>query len=255
MTSFLHRLISGVRVGWASSTAFATLGTAFTMLLALPLLDILFDVLMGADLSSPDLVRTGYAAALIALASSVCSGIVSSVAADRNLGIFKEVHTRRRFDGAYWLSVAAVPTLLATLTGAAAIGAVFTLSPLHDGALLVRVVPLAGVAVVCGILMGIGAAGIGVDLPDPYLGATMVGALLPILTGVIVPTSTYPSWLRIASALTPMSGALRVIDGVDTVAAPLAGDIAISALWASAGIAFTRHAVLRLRSGRRHDVI
>ena len=59
MGSFVHRLASGVRVGRASSTAFASLGTTLTTLLLIPLLDVLFDVLMGHDLSSPNLVRTG----------------------------------------------------------------------------------------------------------------------------------------------------------------------------------------------------
>lgn len=104
--AFAYRFSSGVRVSWASSTAFATLGTAVVTLLVLPLLDVLFDVLMGSDLSAPDLVRTGYAAALVALAVSVASGVVGTVATDRMLGVFQEVHTRRRLDVAYWLSVA-----------------------------------------------------------------------------------------------------------------------------------------------------
>ena len=131
MGSFVHRLASGVRVGRASSTAFASLGTALTTLLGtalttlllIPLLDVLFDVLMGHDLSSPNLVRTGYAAALVAVAVSVSGGVVSSVAADRNLGVFhEEVHTRRRVDAAYWLSAGVMPLILAIPTGAAAIG-------------------------------------------------------------------------------------------------------------------------------------
>ena len=113
MVSFVHRLASGVRVGWASSTAFASLGTTLTTLLLIPLLDVLFDVLMGHDLSSPNLVRTGYAAALVAVAVSVSGGVVSSVAADRNLGVFHEVHTRRRVDAAYWLSAGVMPLILA----------------------------------------------------------------------------------------------------------------------------------------------
>jgi len=96
--AFAYRFSSGVRVSWASSTAFATLGTAVVTLLVLPLLDVLFDVLMGSDLSAPDLVRTGYAAALVALAVSVASGVVGTVATDRMLGVFQEVHTRRRLD-------------------------------------------------------------------------------------------------------------------------------------------------------------
>ena len=185
MESFAHRLASGVRVSWASSPSFATVGTVLSTLLVLPLLDILFDVLLGADLSAPNLVRTGYAAALAALTTSVAGGVVGQVVADRNRGVFQEVHMRRRVDAAYWLSLGVVPTLLATTTGAAAIGAVHLLSPVHDAGMLGRVLVLAPVAVTCGLLMGVAAGGIGVDAPDPYLGLTIVSALLPLLTGVI----------------------------------------------------------------------
>ena len=183
--AFAYRFSSGVRVSWASSTAFATLGTAVVTLLVLPLLDVLFDVLMGSDLSAPDLVRTGYAAALVALAVSVASGVVCTVATDRMLGVFQEVHTRRRLDVAYWLSVAVVPALLAASTATVAIGVVFALSPLHDVGVLGRVITLAAPTIVCGLLMGIMAAGVGVNLPDPYLGATIIATFLPLLTGVI----------------------------------------------------------------------
>jgi len=99
MRDVLARLRTGVRVSWASSTAFATLGTAVVTLLVLPLFDVLFDVTMGSDLSAPNLERTGYAAALVALAVSVAGGVVAAVAGDRNLGVFQEVHLRRAVDG------------------------------------------------------------------------------------------------------------------------------------------------------------
>ena len=187
MRDVLARLRTGVRVSWASSTAFATLGTAVVTLLVLPLFDVLFDVTMGSDLSAPNLERTGYAAALVALAVSVAGGVVAAVAGDRNLGVFQEVHLRRAVDPVYWASVCAVPALLASATTAVVVGAVFALSDRRDAALLGRVAGLAACAVVCGVLMGVGAAGVGVNLPDPYLGSTLVGAVLPVLAGVIVP--------------------------------------------------------------------
>ena len=101
MRDVLARLRTGVRVSWASSTAFATLGTAVVTLLVLPLFDVLFDVTMGSDLSAPNLERTGYAAALVALAVSVAGGVVAAVAGDRNLGVFQEVHLRRAVDPVY----------------------------------------------------------------------------------------------------------------------------------------------------------
>mgnify|MGYP000912785674 FL=1 len=264
MGSFVHRLASGVRVGRASSTAFASLGTALTTLLGtalttlllIPLLDVLFDVLMGHDLSSPNLVRTGYAAALVAVAVSVSGGVVSSVAADRNLGVFhEEVHTRRRVDAAYWLSAGVMPLILAIPTGAAAIGSVFVLSSAHDIAMLGRVVALVPVVVVCGLLMGVGGAGVGVDLPDPYLGTTVIASLLPLLAGVIVPLSDCPRWLRAAASLMPLSGVVGVIDTTGGIRPAIGHDLGVTLAWALAGLLATRHAVVRVRAGLRHDVI
>ena len=254
--AFVHRFASGVRVSWASSTAFATLGTAVVTLLVLPLLDVLFDVLMGSDLSAPDLVRTGYAAVLVALSVSVASGVVSTVATDRMLGVFQEVHTRRRLDVAYWLAVAVVPALLAALTAVVAIGAVFTLSPQHDPAMLGRVIVLAAPAIVCGLLMGIAAAGVGVSLPDPYLGTTIIATFLPLLTGVIVPLEQCPAWLQALARVVPVSGTLTVLDApVDAVPVLLGRDLAVAAAWAGIGLAVTRRAITRLRQGQRTDTI
>ena len=234
--AFAYRFSSGVRVSWASSTAFATLGTAVVTLLVLPLLDVLFDVLMGSDLSAPDLVRTGYAAALVALAVSVASGVVGTVATDRMLGVFQEVHTRRRLDVAYWLSVAVVPALLAASTATVAIGVVFALSPLHDVGALGRVITLAAPTIVCGLLMGIMAAGVGVNLPDPYLGATIIATFLPLLTGVIVPLEQCPTWLQALAHLVPVSGTLTVLDApAAAVPALLGRDLAVAVVWAGSG--------------------
>ena len=247
MRDVLARLRTGVRVSWASSTAFATLGTAVVTLLVLPLFDVLFDVTMGSDLSAPNLERTGYAAARVA------GGVVAAVAGDRNLGVFQEVHLRRAVDPVYWASVCAVPALLASATTAVVVGAVFALSDRRDAALLGRVAGLAACAVVCGVLMGVGAAGVGVNLPDPYLGSTLVGAVLPVLAGVIVPLDACPAWLRALSAAAPVSGTVGALDG--SGAGGLARDLLAAAVWAGVGLAVTRRAVSALRDGRRYDVV
>ncbi|MDK7271448.1 MULTISPECIES: ABC transporter permease [Actinotignum] len=249
----LTRYRSIIRVSWASSVTFATVGTAVTTLLVLPLLDVLFDVVLGNDVGTPDLVRTGYAAALVALATSVASGVVSAVATDRALGIFQEVHLRRRFDVVYWVAVTTVPCFLAVSTGIAAIGAVFLLSPDKDALLLGRVALLAVAALVCGVLLGVAAAGIGVDLPDPYLGATLLATFLPVFTGVIVPLEYYPPVLAALANAVPLSGTIAGI--AETAGWLVVRDIAVAATWAGVGVIATRHAVARLRSGIRRDVV
>ena len=201
-------------------------------------------------------MRTGYAAALVALAVSVASGVVGTVATDRMLGVFQEVHTRRRLDVAYWLSVAVVPALLAASTAIVAIGVVFALSPLHDVGALGRVITLAAPTIVCGLLMGIMAAGVGVNLPDPYLGATIIATFLPLLTGVIVPLEQCPIWLQALAHLVPLSGTVTVLDApAAAVPALLGRDLAVAAVWAGIGLAVTRRAVTRLRQGQRTDTI
>lgn len=251
MRAFAYRFLSRARVGWSSSIAFATLGTSVTTLLLVPLLSIAYDVLMGADLSAPDPARIGYAAALVALALSIASGTVGAAATDRMLGIFLEVHIQRRFDAAYWLAIAVVPTALSLLTGAASVAAVLTLS--GNVELLWHTVALVPVTMLCGLLLGIAAAGFGLSLPDPYLGATILGAVLPVLAGVIVPIALTPAWLRTASAVVPMSGVVASLDGFD--AGLIARDLLVACLWAGVGVLFTRRAVARLRSGQRADIL
>lgn len=243
----MQRILSGVRVTWASATAFATLGTAITTLLLIPLLNVAFTLLLGADLAAPNLVRTGYAAALVALATSVAGGIVSVVATDRHLGIFFEIHSRRRLDVAYWLAISVVPALLAAATGAMVIGSVAVFA---GGALLGRVLMLALCAVVIGILLGVAAAGIGVGLPDPYLGATLLGSTLPLFTGVIVPIEACPKWLQTLSHVAPMRGIITALDHCPTVSL-IVHDIVVAAAWASVGLGLVRWAVARNRAGKQ----
>jgi multidrug ABC transporter, permease protein len=233
--------------------SFATFGTGITSLILLPVLSIVFDVLLGSDLSSPDLVRIGYAAALVSLAATAANGIVNAVAADRNLGIFQEVFTRRRFDPAYWVSVAIVPGIFSLITGAVTLTMVFLFSPDHNIQLLTRVLVLAFFSLICGLLLGVAAAGIGVNLPDPYLGGTILTSTLPILAGVIVPVSDYPTWLAALGWVTPLSGVTASLTDPDFIL--VAKDFALAIIWCTIGVISTRHAMKRLRSGIRRDVL
>ncbi|MBD3689029.1 ABC transporter [Nanchangia anserum] len=251
MGAAYRRFRSGVRVSWSSSIAFATLGTALVTLIVLPLLDIAFAILMGSDVAAPDLARTGYAAALVAWSLSIASGIVAAIAADRTLGIYLVVHQYRRIDVAYWLSRATMPTLLSLVTGATSIGAVALFS--SDTAMLLRVCALVPVVVIVGIAMGIGAAGIGVSLPDPYLGATILGSFVPVFSGVIVPVDLCPAWVRVIATVVPGSG---LASSVAEFSAPgLLRDLACALVYAGIGIAFTQRAARALRSGRRFDTL
>ena len=122
-----------------------------------------------------------------------------------------------------------------------------------DVALLARVLLLSLGALACGVLLGVGAAGLGVSLPDPYLGATLLASALPVLVGVIVPVSAYPAWLRVVSQVTPLSGAVSTL----TAGGPalVLRDLALSAVWCAAGLVVSQVAVHRLRQGARYDTV
>lgn len=248
----MRRFTSNVRISWTSSTAFATLGTTLVTLIVLPVLHVMMNILLGADLATPELQRTGYAAALVAMISSIAGGIVSAVATDRNLGIFEQVHVLRRFDPAYWLAKAVVPTLLAVVTAAVVIGMVALWLGDVSWPMLTRTVALLPAALGLGVLLGIAAAGIGVALPDPYLGATILSPLLPLAAGVIVPVAYYPAWLIPLSIILPGAGIVGVLDAVTW---RLASDLLLGLAWAITGLICTRIAIRQLRRGIRREAL
>ena len=195
-----RRALSTASIGWSSSITFATLGTAITTLVLVPGLNVLFTVLLGADLAANDTVRIGCASALVATLSSVAAGIVARVATDRWIGVFEYVCTARPVDAGYWLGAAAVPALLASVTGLSNVGIVWLLSLTAPSTgvgsgLLLGAIALMPVAVLGGVCLGIFAAGLGLYLSDPYTGSNFLSIILPVSAGVIVPVSTYPAWL------------------------------------------------------------
>ncbi|MCI1219407.1 MAG: ABC transporter permease [Bifidobacterium sp.] len=253
----MQRIASVARISFASSTAFATLGTALTTLVITPLFSVLYDIVFGQDLRAPDYTRIGYAAALVALCLSVEAGITSKAVTDRNLGVFEEIHMRRSVDTAYWVGSSIIPLLLSTLTAAVTIAGVFAFSAGHDPHMVIKVIMLCPATMLMGMLLGVCCAGVGVSLPDPYLADTILDAILPLSAGVIVPTTLYPDWLRALFHLLPMTGTLTVLTDNSTgnIGRPLCTDILLAVVWACVGLVFVRVAVSNLRNGKRRDVI
>ncbi|MEW6858478.1 ABC transporter [Trueperella pyogenes] len=249
----MNRVFAAIRVSWRSSIAFASIGTALTTLVLLPLLDIAFDVLMGDDLQSPDLVSTAYAAAVIGLIVSISAGIVSASAKDRNLGIFFEIHVRRRFDPIYWLAISAIPTMLGIVTAFVAFVSVYVVS---GQALAPRdLFLLVPTALAVGFFLGIAATGVGVGLPDPYLGTTLIGVFLPVAAGVIVPLNYAPSWIRHVATAIPGSRTVQAIHDRAITCSVVGVDVALSIVWALIGMVFVRVAVGRIRRGLKVSVV
>lgn len=243
-----YRFLSCFRVSWASSVFFATMGTAVVSLCVIPLLNVVFALVMGGDLGSPHLVRTGYAACLVALCTSIASGVVAAVAMHRNHGVFFEIQQFRRFDPSYWCAITVAPAVLAVGTAIISMFGVFVFDQHHDANQLLRALALIPITAFCGALLGMGAAGMGVNLSDPYLGSTILGAILPVLAGVIVPTTAFPDWLHALSWMAPLRGVLNSL-GPGEDAGGIVVDLGIAVVWAALGMGVVRLALHRLRQG------
>lgn len=259
--NFLYRLASTAKVGWSSSITFATVGTALSTLVIVPGLSVLFNVLLGRDLSAPDPVRIACASALASVVLGVAAGVVARAATDRWLGVFEQVCTARRFDAAYWLGVSAVPALLTLITGVTNLGVAAAYAGVgssFEGALplLARSVALLPLALVAGVCLGVFAAGLGLYLSDPYLGVTILGALLPISAGVIVPVSAYPAWLAALCALIPGGRTVALVGGSPEAAgSTVLTEVLVCVLWALAGLTLVHAAARRIRSGARANLL
>ena len=260
-TNFFYRLNSTAKVGWSSSITFATVGTALSTLVIVPGLSVLFSVLLGRDLSAPDLVRIACASALASVVLGVAVGVVARAATDRWLGVFEQVCTARRFDAAYWLGVSAMPVLLALITGITNLGVAAAYAGFGgslEGSLsmFVRSVTLLPLALMAGVCLGVFAAGLGLYLSDPYLGGTILGALLPISAGVIVPVDAYPAWLAALCTLVPGGRTIALVSGSsEMVDSTVVTEVLVCVLWALAGLVLVHAAARRIRSGARTNLL
>ena len=171
-------------------------------------------------------------------------------------------------DAGYWLGAAAVPALLASVTGLSNVGIVWLLSLTapSTGAgsgLLLGAIALMPVAVLGGVCLGIFAAGLGLYLSDPYTGSNFLSIILPVSAGVIVPVSTYPAWLAWLCSWVPGSRLVQALDtsgGIVSGAAPdlfalLAVDTVLAGLYAAAGLGLTLLAARRIRAGARASLL
>lgn len=250
----MGRFLATLQVSWRSSFRCASVGTAVTSLLLIPVLSVLYDTLISNDLGAPNLARTGYAAATVAVLLTTCGGVVAKVIGDRHLGVFQEVHVRRTFDAGYWLASGITSAAFALPVGCMlAIGVTLTI-PGASFAELLRALAVLVVATVNGMLLGVAAAGFGVALPNPYGPLNLLTAALPILAGVIVPSETYPVWLRWLAAAVPGDALVRANEAAG--AWPLlARDVAVALVWAAAGILAVRVAMRRIRRGEDVGVL
>ena len=107
-----------------------------------------------------------------------------------------------------------------------------------------------------GVCLGVFAAGLGLYLSDPYLGGTILGALLPISAGVIVPVDAYPAWLAALCTLVPGGRTIALVSGSsEIVDSTVVTEVLVCVLWALAGLVLVHAAARRIRSGARTNLL
>ena len=154
-----------------------------------------------------------------------------------------------------------MPVLLALITGITNLGVAAAYAGFGgslEGSLsmLVRSVTLLPLTLMAGICLGVFAAGLGLYLSDPYLGGTILGALLPISAGVIVPIDAYPAWLAASCTLVPGGRTVALVGGSsEVVVSTVVTEVLVCVLWALAGLVLVHAAARRIRSGARTNLL
>lgn len=249
------KFLTSARVTLRSSSALATRATAVVSLVLVPSLSVLFQFGLGSDVSNPDVERVVIAASLLGVTLAVMGSVVGAAARDRFLGIFEQVFTESRFGGHYWLALASVATLLATPIAAVALVTQLVFS---STGFLTALIAVFGAAL-AGVGLGIFAAGIGIGLPDPYLGSTLANLIAPVLCGVVVPISHYPKWLATLAGFFPMTRTLNhdfdTAISLAEAATSAALEVGVAAAYAVGGIAAVRLAITRIRNGIKLDLL
>lgn len=261
MLNFNSPWLTALKLARVSSPNLTNLPTALTSLVAVPLLELLFLLALSASLGAANLLHIAYASVLLGLGTSILAGTVGQVSYDRMSGVLQDTLAYRFFYLPYWGSKIFVPALLGLAVAVSSCLGIFLLDPEHQlDAFLAALALLLPVALLMG-LASVGVATLSLGLKDPYLLSNILGGLLPLTAGVLVPLSLYPSWLAQLVTFLPLTASVEAFrllaEGgpVTGVLFLLAREALVSCLWLLVGVAASRLVMSALRSGRRRQEI
>ncbi|OZG48973.1 ABC-2 type transporter [Bombiscardovia coagulans] len=254
MISLLIRTLSTANVSRQSSMLFADVKTVLVSVIVTPVLDIIFSVLLGASLASPNLIRIAYAGTIISIAMTTCTAMCTTVSFDKDQGIIQDVLSRRVFDGAYWIGIS-IPAAFAGLsTGIVSILGILLVDPIHDIQTFHRITALFPSGIAAGILLGVFVAGLGLPLKDSYAALNTITPLIPITAGVVVPLRFYPDWIHPLLNVLPLSTSVEAIQNTNSWYIVLLREVCIGVAFAGVGILASRYATISLRKGTLREM-
>lgn len=250
-----HRVVSVVRVSLPSSFMFANRATAIVMVVFTPLLDVIFSVLLGLSLGSPDVRTTAYSGTLLAGAMAVAISITTAVSFEKDQGVIEEVLTRRSFDTAYWFGLSLCGFLTSLGTVAVPVIGVWLLDPAHSVAAFGRTVALLPIALLVGACLGIFAAQIGLLLFDAFAAINLITAFAPLTAGIVVPLHLYPEYLATVFHALPLSATISALQPTRAISTGLwlstfGIELGIGLVELAVGLVLSRYAIAALRNGK-----
>lgn len=207
-----------------------------------PFFDIMMVGLLGSQFSETLLMRSIIAMSIIAGIQTLISTLNTLFVDDQSRRIDMEMAINSRFSFHYWASkilaavFVAVGQMLVTLT----LVLVLTrdTSWLHRGVLAIPII------IIFGIIVGFTATVLSWQSDDPYLIGNIVGILIVLLSGVVVPLDQYPKWLNLLSYTLPFG---HLMQWLMTGHGNVLPDILIALAWIILGVVAYRLKLLAIK--------
>lgn len=240
-------LLIHLRLAARSSPALNSIGTAITTLFLVPLLDVLMLAAVALGVGGSIEPITAYAALLVAAGTAIINGTVASVTNARVLGVLAQVLQFGLWQPRFWSSQAFVPVVGASATFASSAIAIFFIDPSHNAKVLGLAFSYLPVVILSGALIGVAASLCAIGLGDPYLVANVLGWPLTLLTGVLVPITSYPPVLGELGRVVPFTNAVAGLRAGTLSAA--AGELLVMVGWMLIAALVSVWTVRRWRAG------
>ncbi|QNQ81220.1 ABC transporter permease [Lactobacillus sp. PV034] len=196
------------RITFKSIGNFDSVPTVVVTYLILPIVSLIM-LLLIAFSGNQDYTRILLGSLMDTGMATIIGVIVGSFVMDQNLGVSEEIISIKPKFGNYWLpkiliafGVMVVEVIVLMLIG---------LSFLHQLNLLPKVLISLLFFGVIAIILGYISAIAGRGKENPYWLSNFLIGVIIILSGVIIPVTQYPLWLKVVADLFPMSNILNWI--------------------------------------------
>ncbi|WP_220739422.1 ABC transporter permease [Leuconostoc miyukkimchii] len=207
-----------------------------------PLFDVMMVGLLSSQFSDALLIHSIVALSIISGIQNLISTLNSLFVDDQNRGIDMEMAVNSPFSVRYWASkvlaavIVSIGQMLITLT----LVLLFT----RDTSWINRAMLAIPILIIFGSIVGFTSTVVSWKSNDPYLVGNVVGILIVLLSGVIVPLDQYPKWLNLLSHTLPFS---HLMQWLMTGNGNILPDVLIAIVWTGLGISTYRMKLLSIK--------